>query len=152
MESYFNVQSSHQELVIEFMEKAGQHMPADPVIPEKAVRRLRAELIFEEAKETIEALGFRLNPSAHLEEIVPEPELKLAEIVDGCLDVNVVSTGTLVACGVPDFILQDEVNRNNLAKFGPGHTYNEHGKLIKPPGHQPPNIDYLLRKMGYEGS
>jgi hypothetical protein len=52
------VKTPHQQLVEAFMAKAGQAVPDRPTADvDKEVRLLRAKLIFEEALETIEALG-----------------------------------------------------------------------------------------------
>jgi len=72
----------------------------------------------------------------------------LIGIVDGCADVSVVTIGTLLACGVEDKPILELVDTNNLAKFGPGHSYREDGKLIKPPGHRPPDITKALILQG----
>ena len=68
----------------------------------------------------------------------------LVEIADGCADLSVVTIGTLSACGIADEMLLGVVDANNLAKFGPGHSIREDGKLIKPKNHKPPDIAQLL--------
>jgi predicted HAD superfamily Cof-like phosphohydrolase len=146
--------SEHQKRVEELMRRAGQAVPTKPGIPSLEVRRLRAKLILEEAMETIEALGFEV------EQIAPGGELKLSEygepnlveIVDGCADIIVVTTGTLSAHGVADEAILKAVDENNLGKFGPGSYRREDGKWIKPAGHQPPDILGLLALQGYEAS
>ncbi len=146
--------SEHQRRVEEFMRLAKQTVPEKPVIPGRDVRYLRAKIIFEEALETIEGLGFSvvvtgghrvlskdcydLSSDGH---IPPD----LVEIVDGCADLRVVTTGTLSACGVPDRLVQFEVDQNNLAKFGPGGYRRESdGKWMKPPGHKPPRVKEII--------
>lgn len=137
------------------MKRANQDCPDRPTIPDAKVRELRARLILEEALETVIALGFHLSHDStglidpklthcRLKELTP-PDL--VQIIDGCCDIKVVTTGTLLACGVPHEIFQIEVDYNNLAKFGPGHSYREDGKLIKPPGHQPPAIACILGRI-----
>lgn len=54
--------TKEQKQVAEWMESFGQEVLRIPTVPCKAVRRLRAELILEEALEKIRALGF--NPFA----------------------------------------------------------------------------------------
>jgi hypothetical protein len=68
-------------------------------------------------------------------------------IIDGCLDQRVIATGTLVSMGVPDALLQMEVDENNLRKFGPGGYRDAEGKWRKPFDHKPPQIQELLRTM-----
>ena len=71
----------------------------------------------------------------------------MVETIDGCCDLAVVTTGTLSACGVPDLPFQQAVDQNNLEKFGPGNTIRDDGKLIKPPGHKPPDIAGILSRL-----
>lgn len=145
------MKSEHQKRVEEFMRLAGQEVPSTPIVPILSVRKFRADMILEEALETIEALGFEVN------QVGPDGELELKEafhpdlplIVDGCADIKVVTTGTMSACGVQDESIQFEVDRNNLLKFGPGSYRRADGKWMKPPDHQPPNINLLLRDQGF---
>lgn len=143
------------------MRLAQQELPEHPQIPPTIqILGCRASLILEEALETVSALGFKVNH--HLDQegkshliLVPDLEkigsgLSLVEIVDGCCDLAVVTTGTLSACGVADLSVQNEVNHNNLSKFGPGHSIREDGKLIKPPDHKPPDLLSVLKAQGYK--
>ena len=148
------MRTAHQQRVLEFMLRAKQEAPTKPTMPNEKIRLLRAKLILEEALETIEALGFavRMQDGTNLvsmEAVVLSPELvpDLTEIVDGCCDVSVVTTGTLIACGVEDEPVLLAVDRNNLAKFGPGHSYREDGKLIKPPGHTKVDLGVEINKQ-----
>lgn len=153
--------TQHQQRVEEFMELAKQELPNSPTEPSVEVRLLRAKLILEEALETIQALGvaifiegYRANllyemttaTGCHLAACDP---FNMVEAVDGCCDLSVVTIGTLSALGVADAPLIEAVDRNNLEKFGPGHTIREDGKLVKPPGHKPPDITAELVKQGW---
>lgn len=142
------MKSAHQLRVEELMFRAGQELPVKPTMPSRDVRFLRAMLILEEAQETINALGFRI------EQVVPgclklvdgeEPDL--VQIVDGCADTIVVTTGTLSACGVMDMPILEAVDMNNLDKFGPGSYRREDGKWMKPPGHKPPDLKALIDRQ-----
>ena len=157
MQDYPNV-TPHYANVREFMRKAGQDVEQMPIVPDSKTRHLRAKLILEECLETIEALGFRVTVRAEREIRVTlrmdqvtlhetEEGPNLTEIADGCADVSVVVTGTLIACGLPDKQLLSLVDQNNLAKFGPGHSFNEDGKLIKPPGHKPPDLRGFIANL-----
>ena len=42
------------------------------------------------------------------------------------------------------------VDNNNMAKHGPGSSIREDGKLIKPPGHKPPDIAGELKRQSEE--
>lgn len=155
----------HYGMVRNFMLKAKQACPEKPIIPDAKTRILRAKLMLEEVLETIAGLGVTITVNAdgssgerNTAEVTIEEGLchfhdngkvDLVEVADGCADVAVVTTGTLIACGIADGPLQDTVNLNNLAKFGPGHSWNEAGKLIKPPGHKPPDIAAVLVAQGW---
>lgn len=140
-----------------FMQKAGQATPDKPTIPNLETRKLRAKLILEEAFETIQdGLGLLIqdNPTkllvdserfSFLEGLSPN----LIEIVDGCEDIRVVTTGTLIACGVRDAATSEEVDKNNLAKFGKGGYRRVDGKWVKPPNHKPPDIRGILIQQGW---
>lgn len=153
------MQTEHQQRVEKFMKLAKQDVPDKPTLPEVKTRELRARLILEEALETINALGFKvfsvndvglnnpIGPKSFRLNVIPDKTLDLVEIIDGCLDISVVNIGTLSACGVKDKLLLEEVDNNNLAKFGPGSYIDEYGKLRKPPNHQPPNIKALLENQ-----
>ena len=149
--------SAHYDRVVEFHKKADATINTKPTIPSLEDRLLRAKLIMEESLETIEALGFAVwvdsNETNHtplnmgLVDFIEDGEPNLIEIADGCADITVVTTGTLVTCGIKDLSLQAEVDNNNLAKFGPGGYRRDDGKWIKPPGHQPPDIERVFRSQ-----
>jgi len=139
------MRSIHQQKVDKFMRLANQEIPSKPIIPNKEVRELRASLILEECLETIKALGFRAlfdekGGFGFLDKYEPD----MIEVADGCADIKVVTTGTLTAFGIDDDELQNIVDENNLAKFGPGGYRREDGKWMKPPDHQPPDIARIL--------
>jgi len=147
------------------MRKAESEVPDQPMVPDESIRRLRAILILEEALETVKALGFDIasihyrNPQGYQ----PRASLgfdfdnwqvgywnvppDLVEIADGCADISVVTIGTLSACGIADEAILEEVDLNNLAKFGLGGYRRADGKWIKPAGHQPPDIQALLKSQ-----
>lgn len=147
--------SDHQLRVEKFMELAKHPAASVPSIPNEATRHLRAKLILEEALETVNALGFNgvLYSDTDVLDIknimlVPnEQEVTLHNVADGCLDTIYVCTGCLSSFGLPDVQLQLEVDKNNLAKFGPGHSYNKDGKLIKPPGHKKPDLEGIIGQL-----
>lgn len=164
------MKTKHQQRVEDFMILAGQEVPDKPVIPDEETRVLRAKLILEEALETIEALGvdvdlvefdgvetkgkeisrnslFDYNVELSFE---ARGQCDIVEVVDGCIDVSVVTRGTLSAFGVKDKKLLKEVDKNNLAKFGPGGYRRDDGKWVKPENHQPPDIKGILKEQGYE--
>lgn len=175
------MKTPHQKRIEKFMKLAKQNLPEVPTMPDEKTRVLRAKLIFEEALETIKALGctvevvsrYTMNEKEYdsqlekyrcyffdsegLKEGIFQVEndtaikADLSEIADGCADISVVTIGTLSACGIPDKDLLEMVDENNLAKFGPGSYIDETGKLRKPPGHQPPPIKELIEKLMNQG-
>ena len=147
--------SMHQFRVAKFMSLARQELPYVPMVPVESIRRLRAALILEEALETVKALGFDAHVfpggnNKHIVQLHPHDQgCDIVEVIDGCCDVAVVTTGTLCAFGVGDCTPQLLVDQNNLDKFGPGHSYRADGKLIKPPDHKPPALMSELVRQGY---
>ena len=137
--------TKHYQRVKSFMQKAGQETPASVAIPDEKTRHLRASLILEEALETVRALGFEVvAQGVRVSEddcvLKASGEHNLEGIIDGCADISVVTMGTLVACGVEDEPVLEEVDRANLRKFGPGSYVRQDGKWMKPPDWQPPDI------------
>lgn len=135
---------------------ASQKVPSSPIMPDASIRELRAKLILEECLETVRDLGFApmidfdvMNGRRYLSKediaLVQTGKETLIGIADGCADIAVVTTGTLSACGLSDVSIQECVDMNNLEKFGPGHSFREDGKLIKPPGHKPPDLDSIIK-------
>lgn len=102
-----------------------------PIGDSPAIRRpeLRAELIREEAEETIEAIL----------------RGDLVEALDGLCDVIVVVLGTAVEFGIDLQPFWDEVHRTNMAKVG--GPVREDGKRLKPEGWQPPDIAGILESV-----
>ncbi len=143
--------SSHQRRVEAFMRGSGQAVPSFPQMPTEGTRKLRAALILEECLETIEALGYRIVLKDGSPALTPVPynsSFSLEKIIDGCCDVQVVTTGTLSACGVPDMPFLIEVDRNNMDKVEhPCRNYDTNGKLLKPKGHSPPRITEILSRF-----
>lgn len=143
----------HQQRIEKFMGLAGQAVPAAPVMPSFEVRRLRANLILEEALETIAGLGFEVNqvgPDGDFE-IKEFQHPDIVEVVDGCADISVVTVGTLSAFGVSDAPVLDVVDHANLRKFSPGSYRREFdGKWMKPPDFKPADIMSVLLEQGYD--
>lgn len=149
-------QTEHQQRVKEFLIKAGQTVRTTPQLPPREECLTRAQLIYEECLEKITALGMSIVVKVGNQRVPALISIEdkgnsanLIEIVDGCIDLSVVLQGTLLACGVDDKELLEEIDSNNLAKFGPGGYKNENGKWIKPPGHPKPDILGILTKQGY---
>jgi predicted HAD superfamily Cof-like phosphohydrolase len=87
---------------------------------------LRAELIREEARETIDAIHDR----------------NLAKAIDGICDLLYVCYGAALEFGVDLDVYFREVHHSNMRKEG-GATRSD-GKLLKPEGWKAPDIAGLL--------
>jgi predicted HAD superfamily Cof-like phosphohydrolase len=101
----------------------------DPTTP--AIRRpeLRAELIREEARETVDAIEAG----------------DLVAVIDGLCDLLCVVYGAAAEFGVDLAPFWDEVHRTNMAKVG--GPLREDGKRLKPPGWVPPDIAGVLATL-----
>lgn len=114
-----------QKLVEDFHRKFSIDIGEFPLI-RKA--ELRASLIEEEAKETVDALRSG----------------NLVEAIDGMCDLLYVVFGTAVTCGLDLEPFFDEVHRSNMKKEG--GTYRQDGKLLKPPGWTKPDIEGVMSR------
>lgn len=145
--------SPHQQRVEDFNIQACQEVLKKPGIPALSTVKLRALLILEECLETIRGLGYTvavpfdgIDVEVNMQTAYLRKDFKpeLTEIIDGCCDIRVVTTGCLSAFGIADEYPQYIVDMNNLAKFGPGCSWSPEGKLIKPPTHRPPDIQEII--------
>ena len=129
------------------MQKVGQATPEIATIPDSKTRILRAKLILEEALETVEALGVHV----HIEgvELLEEglvysasDTVNMQEVADGCADISVVTIGTLIAFGMDDEPLLEEVDASNLRKFGEGIgcTWGDQEQIS---GMSQPNMEHM---------
>lgn len=134
---------------------ARQNLPERPETMTAEVRLLRASLILEECVNELIVKGLGVDIDYHWDPIKRKVEpllsavrpMNMIELIDGCADAAVVITGTLSAAGLSDMPFQQEVDENNLAKFGPGHSWREDGKLLKPPEHPQPRLQAILNLM-----
>lgn len=130
--------------VKEFMDKAGQITSLEPRVPSSEERVLRAKLIFEEAIETIRALGVDYVDGQPID--LGVEHYNILEVLDGACDITVVTNGTLIACGLTNVFPEAlrRVNENNLTKVGEGSYLREDGKVMKPPNYKPVNLKDLI--------
>lgn len=153
--------SEHQRSVEKFMVSAKQIVRDRPTwtIPDTEVI-LSAKMLFEECFETImNGLGIEMrvyNSEGHpfsvpisknnVRFFITQPQ-NVVEVMDGTSDVHVIATGIASRYGVNETPIVEMVDQNNLEKFGPGHYIREDGKLVKPPGHNPPDIKKELDRQ-----
>lgn len=112
-----------------FHERAGIHAcgGCGPKMPPDR-RELRAELIREEAAETVAAIKLGL----------------LSPTVDGLCDILYVTYGAALEFGVDLELPFKEVHLSNLAKLE-GQTERADGKILKPEGWVAPDIAGILQ-------
>lgn len=120
-----------------------QAIPGQAMIPDHGTRRLRAQLVLEEALETVHALGFAVfaadksGSGCVVEEVdfIADRPPNLEQIIDGACDTIYVATGTMAVCGVSDMPHLAEVCKANDRKFPGGVAItNSNGKFQKPEG------------------
>ena len=158
---------------MQFMDLFKQEVKKVPELPSYEVRALRAKLIFEEAVETINALGFSLvNPHAPVDlersiELTGDLQPNLVEVADGLADLHYVAyCGTGLACGIDMEPVFQEVHRSNMSKrwteedlkrvkelhptgvvekYGDGlYRVLVDGKIMKSPSYSPARVAEIL--------
>jgi len=133
--------------VAAFEEKCGRSLSENlPCFSDTKLGELRRKLIREEYLETIEANDHLcdLNDTGASDE---EKEDALAELADGLADLIFVAIGTAISYGIDLPEAWDRVCKSNLAKFAPGHWYDENMKLRKPPDWVPPDILGVIKSQ-----
>lgn len=139
-----------------FMLAADQEVKSVPEVPADDTVRLRAKLILEEAFELLAGMYGETDELVYLEGkvvqfIQNEPvNVNIVEVADACADIDYVVEGCRLAFGINGKPIADEVQRNNMAKFGPGSWVREDGKLMKPKDHKNPDLGQCLREQGWK--
>jgi predicted HAD superfamily Cof-like phosphohydrolase len=131
------------DLVREFHELPGSEQAvADyPSIPSDELLRHRLRLIEEEFKEVKEVLVDLLyNPRT-------EDKLELlGSLLKEMCDLRYVLDGTAVSLGLPYEDAYRAVHASNMSKVWPDGRLrvNGNGKVLKPPGYRPPNMERFV--------
>lgn len=114
-----------------------------------AAARLRLSLILEEVGELAEALGSDGTVTGGIEDARAMLErdrfdspASIVEAADALADIEYVTAGTAVEMGIPLGLVLAEVHRSNLTKKGAARRAD--GKIMKPPGYEPPRIAEIL--------
>lgn len=119
------------EYVRAFMMAGDQPVADRPGVPEDGPLGLGLSLIYEELAELTRAVkAAQRNPDA----------AQLALVADALGDLLYVVTWNGLAWGFPMPQIVDEIQRANMAKFGPGSRKRADGKVLKPPDWKPPDI------------
>lgn len=121
-----------QAAVADFHAKFGLNIREVPGIPEDSERDLRISLCDEEWTETREAME----------------QGDLPGVADGIADLIYVLLGTAESYGIDMDTIFPAVHEANMAKEGGGSR--DDGKILKPDGWTPPDIEGLLRDQGWQ--
>ena len=112
-----------------------------PKIPAKERQTLRWKLITEEVNVELYAAMFVSD--------FKTPSQKLAAIADAIGDSIYVLIGTAVEYGIPLASVWQAIQNANMAKVDPTTgkvTKRADGKVLKPEGWQPPDIEAIITK------
>jgi len=125
---------SNFELVGDFMEAVGQDVHMSPQWPNRDTVDLRIDLIQEELEE--------------LEAGVSNKDM--VEVADALTDLLYVIYGTGHAFGIDLDECFLEVHASNMSKCGPGGRVlrRDDGKILKPEGYFPPDLEAVLDISG----
>lgn len=148
-----------RDQLIEFHQAAGQPILDRPQVPPDERVRLRLKLVAEECFEFLEASLDDQGMTALAEaktralEAIQMMAIKvdLPAVADALGDIDYVVEGSRLEFGIDGEPVADEIQRSNMAKFGPGSWTREDGKIMKPPGWRPPDIKRQLRLQGWKG-
>jgi predicted HAD superfamily Cof-like phosphohydrolase len=118
--------------VKDFHAAFGQRIGSAPAIPEDVDERcLRMDLLEEEFTEYMDA----------------EQKLDIVGIADALADIIYIACGTAVSYGIPLDKVFEEVHRSNMSKLVDGKVIRrEDGKILKPAGWTPPQIETILEE------
>ena len=132
-----------QEKVRKFMTAAEQDIRNLPGLPPEKVIELGLKLITEELHELHQAI-FDAQVMQGPQWTDEQRRAKLADVADAIGDLLYVVTWNGLAWGFNMPAIMEEIQRANLAKFGPGSWKDENGKQRKPPGWTPPDIEQFM--------
>lgn len=133
-----------QQMVEDFHGFAGQEIAHKPIRPAFSTLCLRAELIHEEWKELLEAMGVQ-----QIEGVVKDwnesdyDKYNKVEVADALGDLLYVVLGTAVSCGIDIEPIFHEIHRSNMSKFIDGHRRAD-GKWMKGPSYSPADLKTIL--------
>jgi predicted HAD superfamily Cof-like phosphohydrolase len=113
----------------------GQRVSHKPELPDEDERHLRKTLLQEEFNEYVQA----------------ERDDDIVEIADALADIIYIACGTAVSYGIPLDKVFNEVHRSNMAKLVDGKPiYRDDGKVLKPEGWTPPDIERILEQETFK--
>ena len=134
--------NNYQRMVREFIVAMKQPTPERPSLVDFR-SQLRVALIREEAGEFAEACGFTDDGG---EEWVETEDRDWPEMIDAICDLLYVTYGAANEMGIDLDPFFHEVHQTNMEKIG-GPVRESDGKLLKPPGWTPPDIQGILEAI-----
>jgi predicted HAD superfamily Cof-like phosphohydrolase len=166
--------TDHERRVRQMMRAFNQNTPDTPRLPSETIRAARVRMLLEEVLEFADASAINVSvvigkdqsrfiyskyvpfaESGDADEgsftLTNDPlkEPDLVEMADALGDISVVNTGAFAACGIAMTPILEAIDSNNLLKVAKGKL-DAGGKFIKSPDHQPPDIAFVLRSLGWE--
>lgn len=141
--------------VREFREKMGFLNPMTPTVPSQDDLRLAARTMFSEVIELMCALfpSAREDAFANFAAMLSiffnsdqVSSLNLIEVARELADVDYTIEGCRQAFGIDGGPVAVEVHRANMSKDP--NIRDEHGKVLKPPGFRPPDVERVLIEQG----
>jgi len=119
------------EMVHDFHTAFGQRVGTKPEFPGASERSLRMKLMAEEMREYTEA----------------ESNNDIVNMAVELADIIYIACGTAVSYGIPLDEVFDAIHEANMKKLVDGKVIkNEHGKVVKPEGWKPADIEGILKK------
>jgi predicted HAD superfamily Cof-like phosphohydrolase len=133
--------------------KGGQHVAETPSVPDEETVRFRMRLNLEEFRELFESVFGRTYDSrwAAIEEVLELGDItvNMPVFADSIGDLEYVLAGCAVAFGIDMAPIAWAIHEANMAKAA-GPRRESDGKLLKPPGWKPPDVEGKLREQGWD--
>jgi NTP pyrophosphatase (non-canonical NTP hydrolase) len=135
--------------IANWMRVVGQEVLARPGNPKERSAERSLRLVFEEALELAEGMGYRV--------MVKDGELRLErvgswdleKVYDAVIDLFVVVYGVANTFGLNVLKGLQEVMKSNWSKIAGGWARESDGKWMKGPGYAPPNLkQFFGEKIG----
>ncbi|WP_315941229.1 hypothetical protein [Deinococcus sp. Marseille-Q6407] len=127
-----------------FHRAIGEPAPERPTLPSPELLRMRRTLMDEEWAEVQEELD-QLEARLAAGEATGTPAAELDRLAHELTDLLYVAYGTLVQLGVDPDATFAAVHQANLQKVG--GPLREDGKLLKPAGWQPADVQAVLERL-----
>lgn len=147
---------SRRERVAEFHRAGNIPIAARPAVPSEERVRLRLSLIAEEFHELLSASLFALKELCEVESCINgllergEVRVDLPTLADALADLDYVIEGARLEFGIDGEPIEAAVHESNMAKFRGSVRSREDGKILKPLGWKPPDIEGELKRQGYD--